>query len=170
MKLLEASDEVLASLRHFIKQMDETKYRQPIESLSNSTLGQHTRHIIEFFQCLVRQAEGGVINYDKREHNRIMEEFPQLALQSLDRISQNLKNIDCDKPLILETTFSENKDDFSLISTTFHREWCYALEHAIHHMAIIKIGLKLIAPEVRVHENFGVGPATVKYRQRQCAP
>ncbi len=170
MQLLAATEDILSELKNFIGQMDEKKYRQPVEPLSNSTIGQHTRHTVEFFQCVILQAEAGVVNYDKRQHNHVMEEFPEVAMQALDAIAEKIKSNYSDKPLMLETTLSDNQDDFSLIPTSFHREWCYALEHAIHHMAIIRIGLKLIAPEVKVAENFGVGPATVKYRQRQCAP
>ena len=170
MQLHLAAQDILSSLRHFLKQMDEAKYRQQVESLSNSTIGQHTRHTIEFFQCLIEQAEQGVINYDKRSRNQLMEEYPHVALQSVERIAAGIKNAFSDKPLMLETTFSDSEDDYSLIPSNYQREWSYVLEHAIHHMAIIKIGAKILAPEITLPESFGVAPSTIKHRHRQCAP
>jgi len=169
MQLMKATTDVLSALKNILEQVDEVKYRQPVDALSNSTIGQHTRHTIEFFQCLLSQSASGIINYDKRSRNHLMEEHPAVGLQALQDVSAELTAMPSDKPLMLETTFSEKEDDYSLIPTSFHREWSYVLEHAIHHMAIIRIGLKLVAPAVKVPENFGVGPATVKYRQRQCA-
>jgi hypothetical protein len=169
MQLLTATNDVLSELTNFLEQVEEAKYRQTVAALSNSTIGQHTRHTLEFFQCLVSQREKGVINYDKRSRNQLMEEHPSVALETVAQLPQAFEKAATDLPVLLETTFSEREDDYSLIPSSFHREWSYALEHAIHHMAIIKIGLKMIAPEVKVPDNFGVGPATVKYRQRQCA-
>lgn len=170
MQLLTATHDILSALKNFLEQMGEDAYCQPVDSLSHATIGQHTRHTIEFFQCLLSQRENGVVNYDKRSRNHLMEEHPAVALQALEQVAADFASLFSDKPLMLETTFSEKEDDFSLISTSLHREWSYVLEHAIHHMAIIKIGLRLMAPHVKVPENFGVSPATVKYRQRQCAP
>ena len=169
MHLLDSTNHVLSGLKNVLHQIDNTQYNKMLDAMSDSTIGQHTRHTIEFFQCLLRQSGSGVINYDKRDHNQQMEENSHVALQALEQVLGDLAQMHTDRPLKLETTFSEEEDDYSLIDSSYYREWSYALEHAIHHMAIIKIGLKIMTPDINIPENFGVSPATIKYRQRQCA-
>lgn len=170
MQFLDATNDVFSGLTGFLQQIDYGRYNRPVEYLQRSTIGQHTRHTIEFFQCLLKQSGSGVVNYDKRERNNLMETHPAVALKVIEQIAADFANMPIEKSLILETSFSEREDDFSLVPSSFSREWSYVLEHAIHHMAIIKVGLKMVAPEIKVPDNFGVGPATVRYRQRQCAP
>lgn len=170
MNLLSATHEIFSDLNKFLQQIDEGAYSSPLEFLSGSTIGQHTRHAIEFFECLLSQSGSGVINYDKRRRNHLMETDKAFALQVLDQLVSDFSAIDSNKQVALETTLSTSEDDYSLVPSSFNREWSYVLEHAIHHMAIIRMALKTIAPEVKVPDNFGVGPATVKHRQRQCAP
>jgi len=54
------------------------------------------------------------------------------------------------------------------VDTTFNRELLYAIEHTVHHMAIIKIGMLLNYPNVTVPENFGVAESTIQYKT-SCA-
>jgi hypothetical protein len=169
MQLLHATREILSGLKTILEQIGNDAYGRRMEALSNSTIGEHVRHTIEFFQCLLNQSEGGVINYDKRSHDTLMEKNTVFALHAVEQILSDFSEIPADKPLLLEASFSESEDEYSRSSSSYYREWSYVLEHAIHHLAIIKIGLKMVAPEIKVPDNFGVGPATVKYRQRQCA-
>jgi hypothetical protein len=43
----------------------------------------------------------------------------------------------------------------------------YNVEHAIHHMALIKVGLKEVCPAVKIPADFGVAVSTVKYLNTQ---
>ena len=169
MQLLNATKNIFSDLKSVLQQLDKEAYNKSVDTLSDSTIGQHTRHTIEFFQCLHDQGEQGVINYDKRSHDHLMEENPDIALQTLERIVSDYENMPGDKSLLLETTFNNSEDDYTLIRSSYYREWSYVLEHAIHHMAIIRIGLKAVAPAISIPDNFGIGSATIKFRQRQCA-
>ena len=53
------------------------------------------------------------------------------------------------------------------IETNIGRELAYNIEHAVHHMAILKIGLAIVAPEVKVPEGFGVAVSTLRYKREQ---
>ncbi|MDZ4846899.1 MAG: hypothetical protein SH857_15290 [Chitinophagales bacterium] len=165
MQLPEATEELFSNLRHYLAAMDETAYCMPIEALSNSTLGQHTRHVIEFFQCIAEQSDSGVLSYDKRPRDHFIEESPKAALVALENISQWVESSFADRHLLLQVSVNETSDATTLIPTTCLREWNYALEHAIHHMAMIRIGAKFATPDLALPENFGVGYATIKYRK-----
>lgn len=49
------------------------------------------------------------------------------------------------KDLVLEAGFDEKSVELNLIPTNYFREIAYNLEHAIHHMAPIKIGIHEVA-------------------------
>ena len=51
--------------------------------------------------------------------------------------------------------------------SSYSREILYAIEHAVHHMAILKIGVNLEFKKVTVPPNFGVAESTVRYLELQ---
>ena len=65
-------------------------YSNPCLELSNATIGEHIRHIIEMFQCLENQYEDGIINYDMRERNVLIQTNPEYALQVVKQIQDRL--------------------------------------------------------------------------------
>ena len=50
MQLLNATRDILSGLKNILQQIETSKYNQSVGTLSDSTIGQHTRHTIEFFQ------------------------------------------------------------------------------------------------------------------------
>jgi hypothetical protein len=53
--------------------------------------------------------------------------------------------------------------------SNIERELMYNIEHTIHHLAIIKIGLNAVAPQIALSEHFGVAPSTIRHKQNICA-
>lgn len=168
MQLKAATDLILNNMRAYLKQVNASAYCKPVEALSNATIGQHTRHTLEFFLCIAEQSGSGTLNYDKRHRNHAMEVSPQSAIVSLEKIAAWFEASFADKHLLLRVALHENTNEAMLISTSNLREWTYALEHAIHHMAMIRIGAKFVAPELQLPDSFGISSSTIKYR-KQCA-
>lgn len=161
---------VLNDVRHYLSMIEPVTYQAPLELLSGSTIGQHTRHIIEFYNCLLEQQEGNatpVINYAMRRRDYDIESQPDHALRCVDNICQRLRDLDAEKNCLLDCT--EHGQDNLLVTSTIGRELIYNIEHTIHHLAIVKIALKATAPSIDLPEHFGVAPSTIRHRQELCA-
>jgi hypothetical protein len=69
-----------------VTQINEHDFTRPAETLSNSTIGQHIRHTLEFFLCLEHGYGNGVVNYDKRAHDKLIESDKYIAISAIERI------------------------------------------------------------------------------------
>ncbi len=163
-----ASEEILGQLLDLLQQLNQEAYALPLPVLSGSSVGKHIRHIIEFYQCLLSGKEGGMIDYDHRMRNRNLEENKQYAEGILHWLLDQLNRYPEDKALQLVVRYDDHLP-VEYVHTTFSRELVYNLEHTIHHMALIRIGVTAAFPDVHVEEYFGVAYSTVKYQKSQCA-
>lgn len=171
MNISDSCCETLLNLKDLIESIDEESFKKPQEILSEATIGQHVRHIIEFFQVLCTGWQEGVISYDNRERCPHIETSPEHAMKAIEQVITQIQIMeDQEKTLLLKCSFETGgHEDLLSIPTTLIRELAYNLEHAIHHMAIIKIGVKSLNGGHIVPENFGMAPSTIKYRQKTCA-
>jgi hypothetical protein len=163
MLVSKVSTHLLEELKYVINQMDNEEYSRPLELLSGSTIGQHNRHILEFYQCFIEGKSTQEIDYDLRKRNLSIETNIDFATQIIDEINETIANT-TDNTVILKF---HNGDESQTISSSIERELVYNIEHAIHHMAIIKIALKSVFPEISLPPNFGVAPSTVKYQSQR---
>ena len=165
MQLQQAVNSVFVQLSGSLELISEDDYVRPCRHLSNSTIGQHVRHIIEMFQCLEHGYASGFVNYEKRKRDRSIETSKSLAMQLLNSIHDGLAK--ADKSLVLEGVYNDHAEHPMQFPTNYFREIVYNIEHTIHHMALIRVGIKeLGGPELP--ENYGVASATVKHN-RTCA-
>lgn len=162
-----AAESLLNHIGDYLNYLSAEQYQKRDASL-NASVGQHTRHVIEFFQVLFTQADSGVVNYDKRMRNELIQDNPDYATTQINEIIDNLKARPENFPLKLEVNYDLECDECSYIESTFEREIIYTIEHAVHHMALIKIGLHAVAPEYKMAEDFGVAASTLRH-QAACA-
>ncbi len=154
----------MSQLKDCIIQMDASSYTESLELLSGNTIGKHTRHIIELFQCLLQQqVSQTIINYDDRAHSKIIETSVVLSLNNIEEILQNVNHILSDKPLQLISCSDLNGSTF-LSNTSLSRELQYNIEHAIHHMAIMQMAIKYYFKQIVMPQNFGVAYSTIQYQ------
>lgn len=165
MQLSEACINILDQLYNIVQQLDEKDFARPSSSLSKATLGQHLRHTLEFFLCLEQGFLTGIVNYDERAHDPLIETDKFIALNTIERIGEFIKKQKGDKPMKLEVGYDRHSDDCQTIETNYFRELIYNIEHAVHHMAIMKIGLREVAPYVTIPTDFGVAVSTLRYRE-----
>ncbi|HJW27695.1 MAG TPA: hypothetical protein VJ508_00420 [Saprospiraceae bacterium] len=168
--LPEIAGAVLDDLRYYLSVIDPVTYQAPLDILSGSTIGQHTRHIIEFYNCLLEQSfkySPPVINYSKRRRDHQIESEPDHALGYVQNVSEQLRELDPDRACQLDC--AEHGQDGLMVGSTIGRELIYNIEHTIHHLAIVKIALRATVPTIILPEHFGVAPSTIRYRQEACA-
>ncbi|MEX1239809.1 MAG: hypothetical protein WEB30_08830 [Cyclobacteriaceae bacterium] len=163
MTLSQAATNILNQLADLVKQIHENDFQKPSEILNGSTVGQHIRHTVEFFLCFESGYNAGLINYDKRPHDKLIESDKHLALTAIHQALQFVRSLEEDKPLTLEVGYDLAKEEFVEVDTNANRELVYNIEHAVHHMAIIKIGIQQIAPYIKVERDFGIAASTVRY-------
>ena len=152
----------LNELSELLSQLSNEDFSKPCPALSNSSIGEHTRHVIEMFQCLEKQYDLGVVNYDKRKRDQNIQTDTLFAKQSIDLI---LNQLDKPNKFIQLQQFIDGEE--ILIESNYHRELLYNLEHCIHHQALIKVAI-LQLENILVNDNFGVACSTIEFR-KQCA-
>ncbi|MBK8086886.1 MAG: DinB family protein [Chitinophagaceae bacterium] len=165
MELFSAIKKSFEQLNEVLACLSEQQYISPSENLSNATIGQHMRHIIELYQCLMSGYDAGIVCYDHRKRDIAIETNKDLAGELLAEIlsSVNRQN----KELQLESWHGDADPSMISLHTNYYRELMYNLEHSVHHMALIRVGLKELSTEP-VSENFGIASSTIRYKQ-QCA-
>jgi len=165
MQLKNACLTILGQLAEVVHQLEERDFCQTSETLSRSTVGQHLRHTVEFFICLEQGFKKGVVNYDKRQHDQLIESDKFIALAAIERVREFISSQNEDKVLRLEVGYERDSEDCLTISTNYQRELTYNIEHAVHHMAIMKIGIREVAPYVSLPADFGVAVSTIRYKE-----
>jgi hypothetical protein len=153
---------LLLQLRDLLEVLTDEQYVRQIKLLSNATLGQHTRHIIEFFIELNAGYAIGRVNYDKRKRDYSIETSRACAMDSLTMVISRLHKEN--KALILTVDYSNDKEEMGAVETNYNRELVYNLEHTVHHMALLRIGVNAVSTII-LPEEFGVAISTLKHRK-----
>ena len=156
---------ILHQLTGVLQQLSKADYVRVLSVIGNSTIGLHTRHIIELFQELDAGYSIGQVNYYNRKRDLLLETNSENCINALHSIVATIARPD--KAINILGSYS-NDDEQSLdVTSSYYRELIYNLEHAIHHMAYIRIGIEHLGTIILPKE-FGIAPATNRYR-KACA-
>lgn len=155
----------LLEIKTLIIQLRPNDYSRKLDLLSEGTIGQHVRHILEFYQCVKAGVPDGLISYDKRKRDLLLESNVAFAEEIIAELIIWLSRITCECLLYLEANLSNQEGDSLLLPSSLNRELGYCLEHGIHHQALIKVGLAEMHLTHLIDSDFGVAPATLRYRQ-----
>lgn len=159
--LIPAIKKTLNELSDLVSKLSDKEYCFPCYDLSNASIGEHTRHIIEMFQCLENQYEKGIVNYDNRKRDNLIQTNTAFANECIGVILNQIEKPN--KNLHLQQIVDKEE---LIIESNYYRELLYNFEHCIHHQALIKVAIIQNATIV-VDENFGVARSTIEYRN-QC--
>ena len=158
-------------LRHIVNQIEDlthsltdAQFIAALPILSNASIGKHLRHVIDVFATVAQGAEESVLSFDKRTRKPEVENNRTIAIQTLRHWAEIIENTNLEKKIDLVSNFSLADENEELhTETTLLRELIYAIEHAIHHLAIIKIGVTQ-SFGMSLSPDFGVAPSTVRYQ------
>lgn len=150
----------LNELVALLDQLSDNEYTKQCPQLSNATIGEHTRHIVEMFQCLENFYDSGLVNYDRRERNIVIQTDTEFAIKSIVEIQNNLEKEN--KKIELQQIVDGEE---IRIDSNYLRELLYNLEHCIHHQALIKVAI-LQCENIKIDANFGIARSTIEYRTK----
>lgn len=155
--------EQLKSLSNLLLLLNEEQYNQKIVFLGNTSIGGHIRHIVELLKCVTDGYNLGTVDYLNRQRNLALETNKTLATEEL--IMMINKVTQSDKQMNLVTEPGED-GLMNVVSTTYFREIVYNTEHAIHHLALIRVALREMKLDI-VGDDFGMAYSTIKYLSTQ---
>ena len=169
MQLVRACESIIDQLESVVMEIEDSDFSKPSTALSNVSVGQHLRHTIEFFLCLEKGFREGLINYDKRAHDKLIENDKFIALDAIRQIRRFIVATNNDCALRLDVGYDLENENCVAIQTTYFRELTYNIEHAVHHMALIKIGIREVADYVNIPADFGVAVSTLRHARYETA-
>ena len=155
--------EQLKSLSNLLLLLNDRQYNQKIVFLGNASIGGHTRHIVELLKCVTDGYNMGRVDYVNRVRNLSLETDKILAAQELTIMINNVTQPDKHMKLVTEC---EEGGLINIVRTTYFREIVYNTEHAIHHLALIRVALREMKLDI-VGDEFGMAYSTIKYFSTQ---
>lgn len=153
----------LGDIKDLLQGLTAEQYSKKIEILSEASIGQHVRHILEFFQSLFLGSITGEVDYDSRKRDLNLENDLRFAISVTDEIIDKLLELKEDRSLTLIANYSTDTDVKEKIKTTLFRELAYNLEHSIHHQALIKVAVFEMQLTGTIKANFGYAPSTIRF-------
>ncbi|MDI9879375.1 hypothetical protein [Flectobacillus longus] len=168
MRSKDISLQIIKQLEDVLSCLNVTQYTKPLAVFNGSSLGQHVRHTVEFFQCLIEGLESGIVDYDARKRDMQIENDLAYTLTCLNNISAQIFEIsDAQKLMLIATYYDEIIPE--MVISNVQRELVYLIEHSIHHFALVRIGIQENFPGVSLPYSFGVAYSTIKYRESVSA-
>lgn len=170
MNCKQGTDIILQQMVELLEKLGDEAYSQPLPLFNGSSIGQHFRHIVDFYGCLVRGAADGRIDYANRERDTRVETETAYAAWTLEGFSEQVNGLsELEMVEIVADFSSELNESRPVVQSTIGRELMYAYDHAVHHLAMIKMGLKVAVPAVEVDPSLGVAPSTLKHWKGQSS-
>lgn len=164
MNCREGNQHIIQQMTNLLDRMDNQIYAQPLEVFKGASIGQHFRHILDFYLCLLRGIPEGIIDYASRDRNPLAETDVQYIQQAFCHISQTMDQFSEEAPVKVWGDFSTQVTQRPELVSSIGRELMFAYDHAVHHLAMIKIGIAAVAPTLQLDHTLGIAPSTIKHR------
>lgn len=155
--------ENLTQLHQFVHALPEGALTRQDHKTGHSTIGMHLRHVLEFYIGILDNGDATIVNYDLRKRELSLEQDITTISETIVRLTQKCKELTTEKllkPIDFQACYSTESDVIESHPSSLSRELAYGLEHAIHHMAIIKLSCYLLEIPIQLDANFGVAYST----------
>lgn len=163
-----SSQTIFAQVIEILNKISDEHFSQPLTVFNGSTVGQHFRHILDFYNCVLIGANHGELNYSNRDRSPSIENNTELARNAFLQLQQNIDSLTDDTTLTVVTDFHTDEQKCNVVvKSSVGRELMYAYDHAVHHLAIIKIGIRENFEYIGIDKQIGVAPSTIKHEASQ---
>jgi hypothetical protein len=162
---------VLDDLAVVVDSLSEAQYLDSAIPGVSGSVGGHVRHCLDHIRALERAVETGVVDYDARERDTLVEIDRTLAWSLLLSARRRIAKVPVSvlaRPVVVRTRMHAGMSAMEVLSS-LEREVSFVIAHTIHHCATIAV-LAGVTPE-RLPARFGLAPSTPGQIGRTgCAP
>jgi uncharacterized damage-inducible protein DinB len=165
------TDDNLAVLRQGIavlEQIDDDLYTHVDDAIFRTCVGNHMRHLLDFYGAFLSGLAQRRIDYDVRERSEALARDRGAALARLRQIALRLESLasaDVQAELCARQDSSlPDGDGLAFTRSSVERELQALVSHTIHHYALIAVLLRRQGFEP--DPAFGVAPSTLAHWQR----
>ena len=156
----------LNQLKALAENLTDEQLSSNLKVLNDASIGAHVRHILEFYLCLFEYDPATYLNYDNRKRDRTIEVCTEKCVLIVELLLEEMQKDQKDFKITLSADYGTDKANKEvLVQTTFFRELLYNIEHLVHHLAIIKIGIKSLESTVVIPDDLGVAASTIRNRK-----
>lgn len=151
---------VLDDLAAVVDSLTEAQYADSAIAGVSGNVGGHVRHCLDHVRALERAIDSGVVDYDARDRDALIEIDRTLAWSLLLSARRRIAAVPVSvlvRPVVVRTRLHAGTQPVEVLST-LEREVSFVIAHTIHHCATIAI-LAGVAPE-RLPHRFGIAPST----------
>jgi uncharacterized damage-inducible protein DinB len=159
--------EAFGRCRTLIAQLTPEQFAYPIPGYNS--IGAHLRHCVDHLTALLRGLETGLADYDSRERDPRLEQFPERLLAVMDACLAQIAMIDpeaFERPLRLRTLPAPGGEPI-VVHTSLARELSFLANHTIHHLAAVRLLAGRIG--VEIPESLDVAYSTAAWRAQTSA-
>jgi len=158
---IDANIQLLQKLSQTIVSLTTEQFTWQYNNVTSS-IGKHTRHIIDYYTCFFRHLAVDYINYDDRPRVNSIETTPHRACEERNNVASHFGSFDAYRIKPVYVYISTTPDEEAApIESSLHRE---LLSHILHHMAVVQLLLNTLG--VTVDPEFAFAPSTTKYGYR----
>lgn len=157
--------EILRQGEGLLRSLTDEQYIESVPQAFSSCVGSHYRHSLEHFEPLLTTRPGDLVDYDARKRDPHIETDRGVALDRtlhMLTLAEQLDPADMDRPLQVRCSVSADVES-PVVDSTLGREIMYAVIHAVHHYAIIRMMCNLL--DIEQPEGFGVAPSTTRHQR-----
>lgn len=169
-----ATDECIAHLRQglsLVEALSDEDYAFTSQSFANdgsawSSPGAHTRHLLDFIECLLTGLDAQRVDYTARKRRSEIEVSRRVGRREIQRAIESLeglRHLDGRSPLEVRP-----EPDQDWTRSTLARELQFVSAHAVHHHALIR--MTLAHRGIEAPSDYGVAPSTLAHRAATGSP
>lgn len=169
-RILSALEEVLHQGKVLLAELEPHAYATPLGPPYNASIGGHYRHVLDHFVCILAGVAAGNIDYDARSRSKVVETSltdARLVTAELLAAIRDLPATTWARPCTVTYSVGYSDPLPESLRSTFGRELGFAVGHAIHHYAIIR--LLCVQWSVEVPVAFGIAPSTLNHQASHLA-